>query len=1022
MAEAEAELRRETERLFQDIGLSDVPPDSLDFFQKNLENGSSSDEWKRALKPPTNYNKARRTSSDGTTLVHLKKKYSTGLNPDYHSKRTSAIAAVTAQSQKPEASSSSSSGKGNTSPTKLRSRRLSPAGLLGSRFGFTGSTKVGSSADSSSKKPPLAAEKSTTASKEADQPSMLKRRAQQRSSVHSPPSSEGRSSSPVKRLVHTSSAGSIRQPAPVAPPPNSGSATLSKVESSNCESGASRRPHGSSKRAECSANALNGVHPPVASSMTAAPSAGGAVQPASRTAASNLHSHSSTETTAPNTTTTSTSSRNNTHPAGTTATTATTTFIHNSIDISKHSNINMRSLTKSTERKTSTERKLSDGKPSFIPTPSTSSSRASAAGSNKGSVPSTESITTSGSMSNTQVLYNRKSSFKVVNVSSSSHRIMHTVQDGGAPKRHNSINRGSVNRGSVNRTSRPISLVATQQQQVLANKPLPTSSSRGQEGHTSPTASSGGQENLTSQPPMLERQGQPQQQGGKVEGSVVAGSGESSGYDSLATHLVNGETTGAKSASQNQQSGLYDRLSPPVDKPARKEPVYETIKENLPSLPASKNESLRKLASPPLKENGDAEVESQGLSRQNIPAVARMLKAAGTDGDRHSPDVTRSLNLRPSRHSNGPPASDSSSFASDSHRLEHAPTSRRAPSSGHVSSAARRESKDRFEDQQQQQASSAVGKLTSPIRRYPVESGAVYTAVTKTTGANQRKSSHPLFLIDSGRGREDRARWDKGEGEGEVMVRHERSSSYHAATDEPGKESKQTPVAETFSLKPHRPVRPSLSDHAAMDDPGRASNQTPVSETFSLKPHRPVRPSLSDHAAMGDPGRASNQTPVSETFSLKPHRPVRPSLSDHAAMDDPGRASNQTPVSETFSLKPHRPVRPSLSDTTSPPSAWLPSKVPEASSESSLQSTASTEPLSDSSKRQDSGLNVENLDTAERKAKLEVNWSMQSLNENMKEVASTTVAALSTLMEVLTTPSTATADKKFSFDRYESVF
>ena len=76
----EADLTEEAGKLFREMGMVDLPHDALDFFQ-NLENGAS-DDWKKCLKTPGRG--ARRTSSDGIALVHLKKKYSTGLVQEQH--------------------------------------------------------------------------------------------------------------------------------------------------------------------------------------------------------------------------------------------------------------------------------------------------------------------------------------------------------------------------------------------------------------------------------------------------------------------------------------------------------------------------------------------------------------------------------------------------------------------------------------------------------------------------------------------------------------------------------------------------------------------------------------------------------------------------------------------------------------------------------------------------------------------------------------------------------------------------
>lgn len=500
---AEAEQRRESAKMFQDMGISELPDGTLDFFQRNLENGGGSSDWKRSLMGPSP-NRPRRTSSDGNALVHLKKKYATGLNPDYHSQRNAAIAAVT-QVQKTDSTESKE---------KLRTRKLAPAS---GRFGYSGPvssrSKGNSPAESCSKQPE---EVSSTASSTIDstvrEVIMLKRRSlRSKAAVDiDPPACSKSKEVPSRKLVHTSSAGSI---------PKQPSATQSMGQASTgYESSISRRLFGSTKAPESSASIVNGVHP--ASSI--------------QVPTPNVHSYKSPITTNANTVPTSTSGG------------------ISSIDSIKLSSVNMRSLTKatperkiSTERKVSTERRVSlerqfsserrisdTEKPSGIPVPA-QVSKSSGVG---------KVVEGSGEGNNTQVVFSRKSSFKVLNVSSSSHRILHTVQDGGAPKRQNSINRGA----------RPVSILAgnSAQQNVSTTKPPLLS-------RQIPEA------------PRLEKQ------------SRGSGQDSSGNGSSLVTHsatVVASQRQSAKILGQNKKEGVYDRLA---DNPATKnmEPVYETISD-----------------------------------------------------------------------------------------------------------------------------------------------------------------------------------------------------------------------------------------------------------------------------------------------------------------------------------------------------------------------------------------------------------------------------------------------------------
>ena len=549
---AEAELRRETEKMFQDMGIEDESI-GLDFFEKNLENDS---DWKSSLKGPST--RPRRTISDGHSLLHLKKKYSTGIDTE---KRNAAIAAVTKVSDGDIAAENSGNG-----PAKLRTKRLSPASGLGVRFGYTGlpaGTKGNSTTTSTEPEEDITM---ASPAKETE----LKRRPHRSSVAVSPADTSASNSAPARRLIHTSSAGAIRQ-------------SESRGQALH-ESNISRKHLGSTRATECSAIVVNGVNSPMPQDGVQQPTA-------------NHHSYKSSVATAANTTSSPSSSNG---PQS----------IHNSIDSKKLSSVNMRSLTKSSgnerkisaerkisternnistersERKKSVERKLSDseGKASFIPVPKQIAALSKTSSASKASETSD---------SNTQVLYSRKSSFKVVNVSSSSHRIMHTVQDGGSPKRQNSINRGP----------RPVSVVAG----------------------VSSLQSTG----LKMQPPASENHSMAP----KLGKQASSGSGQETAMST--PHTMNEEREapmpGARTTSQK---GVYDRL---LEKPASKppvEPVYETIQDGCKTSMTSP---------PPAKEDAESHIPKAGnslrLGRSSSENKVRGKMASASKSLHQAPDV-----------------------------------------------------------------------------------------------------------------------------------------------------------------------------------------------------------------------------------------------------------------------------------------------------------------------------------------------------------------------------------------------
>jgi hypothetical protein len=528
MAEAELELRREAEKMFKDLGMTELPKDTLDFFQRNLENGGGdSDDWKRSLMGPSS-NRPRRTSSDGNALVHLKKKYATGLNPDYHSKRNAAIAAVT--THKTAASDT------ENSKEKLRTRRLSPTGGFKGRFGYSGPVSSRPKGTESDKQPAESQEPAAdevvignTASLSTTDPSttirevsMLKRRTLKPKTASSPASGDT-SVDPKQplRLAHTTSAGSVlKQPS----------------------SALSRGRQGSTKASEPNASTVNGVYPSVPTGSNQAP-----LSNTQAPATTNMRSYK--------------------HPVATNMNTripSSSSNIMSGIDSIKLSSVNMRSLTKAPERKTSTERKVSTEskisterryssekrmsdteKPSGIPIPAQVPK----------STPPSKVVDESGDGNNTQVVFSRKSSFKVLNVSSSSHRILHTVQDGGAPKRQNSINRGV----------RPVSILSGSSSQPSNNMTRPL--------HLARQVSEGSKLDRRAYQP-LSPPGTTGQDSSGSRGSLATYPGNMEEGKAIVS-----QRQGAKALSQGKKKeGMYDRLA---ENPtaAKEEPVYDTISD-----------------------------------------------------------------------------------------------------------------------------------------------------------------------------------------------------------------------------------------------------------------------------------------------------------------------------------------------------------------------------------------------------------------------------------------------------------
>ena len=888
---AEAELKREADKFFKEMGMEGIQDDALDYFQKN-PNGPSSD-WKKSLKVPStsvNSIRPRRTSSDGTTLVHLKKKYSTGLKIESKANgRTEAAPVIGTTSCIP-------------APSESRNKKISnTAGPPRTHFGYLGAASSKNSNNSASSTTSASTNyKSSEASTGAEK------------LTHSTESSKKAEQVMPKRKAH--------RPAPVAPGATQNA--KNSISSDSWKSNSSSSHEGESGVAATDAKpkrplSPTGYEPSNSSNMRILSSSATAKQPPENSMAEVSGVHSSIQSgdvrlihshTTPNITIVDSSSSGKT---------GMTTSVHGGIfDSSKLSGMKMRSLTKSNDKRMP-QRKLSDSdnshkprklsdsdnshkprklsdsdngykprklsdsdngykprklsdsdngykprklsdsdnKPSSIPVPATSGSKVSAN--------SSESKDNIANLPRNPV---RNSSLKVINVSSCS-RIVHMAQDGGPPKRHNS--------------TRPMSLMAGSSS--LQNPTRSFSAKQASE-------SSG------SQAACLEKK----RQGGVMQANT---GDSSSGYDTLSPTSTTSKVSDvqnltAGSANTKKKEGWYDRLSSPNEITSQKkiEPVYETIED-----------THRAVMSPPQsgKEDFpdnivviDGEVAKSGFSDSdgNLAPEEAGTKLSmkfksgintSTGRDRH-PNATQSLKLNSGNKSSVITTRDGFSSAQS---LKVKPSSNRSltintgSAGDHFNSAhslkqrpsgpkdSRRSEKEGIKDHIM-----SNDKEESPLRRYSVGTSAIYTSV------NRNKTV---------------------------------SSSSHELTND--------------------------------------------------RDERPLQ-------------RCSTES----TFKYHPRK------------------------SELSSLKPHKPLSVSLSDTSS--ESWS-SKAHEVSSESDIERNLhsstiaivnSPEPVSD--KEQNRTSLGESLDATERKAMLEFNWSRQSLDQNVREVANSTVEALSTLMEVLASP------------------
>ncbi len=654
---AEAELRREADKLFREMGMDDIQRDALDFFQRNPENGSSSD-WKKSLKAPSS--RLRRTDSSGTTLINLKKKYSTGQ-----------LEAAAARS-KAKNSIDNSDLNGQQEPPK---GKVSPGPAAGveSRFGFAGTAKQRTVVNSSGGSSGGGGGQPQTSPEERDSSSlsqnMIKRRPLQYNSTEAP---EKNKASSGRKITHSSSAGHVVKYNGVG-----GNVIRGKGNSNiQLSSGSLAKQPQPNPPTE-----VNGSHTPTTS---------GGAGDATHGRHKRSNSHNSSVTTIANTSDSVNSSEISNNNRGGVERVAAAGGggggggsyggVHNSIDRSKLAGLKMRSFTKSSiakENNNHLQRKLSAGGDD-------KSSQAVSGGGGDG-----------GKEENTQVVYSRKSSFKVINVSSSSHRILHTVQDGGAPKRHNSVERGS-------RT---------------IDAP-PSSSLR------KPTPIRAASEKVIGHIPKLEsHQGR----------HISAQEGGPSKYDSFVSSSAGENEMKAlvPSSSGAKEKGVYDRLSPPVST-GKEEPVYETISDthkNVHDLQSTKSAD----SVPPPPPRPPVNTNQTGTTRQ-------IFKGGGVNNYQEKDPGKSGV----------PDRNDGST------RREHF-SAVQSSNRGIHTSLNQREKLAHTEVEAKKQKDSSNGRfVNSHFRRYSADSGAIYTIVNKKKTPSQSREltdevRHPsqVHSIDS---------------------------------------------------------------------------------------------------------------------------------------------------------------------------------------------------------------------------------------------------------------------------------
>ena len=843
----EAQLRAVASELFLEMGMEDSP-DTLDFFQKNAENGDSS-EWKKCLKSPST-RVARRTSSDGTTLVHLKKKYSTGLVSD-QDQPTRSIKASDIE----------------VSPSN-RSRKFSPSQKQKNRFGYSSSTAKVADATTiskcSSETKPVASGYNSEEGKAKGMFKVKKKGAAAVVGSHSirgigaskrPTSVIGGRSPRVRPFGKSASNGSI--------PTRSGSnlPLSSKHQISSPTSSAVVKPNHN--------DAALGNGP-----QSSIP------RPGTQPTHSRSSSHGSAALLAAN-------SAAQTHKeAETGKKTRTISLAHSSIDTTKLSSINMRSLTrtkfaddaKTPERKISdsgtTERKISDNgtekKHSFIPLLSQAAAAAPSKPTSNDATTATSPTETAGGLpksnSTTQVLYSRKPSFKLIPMATSSRRIMHTVQDGGIPKRHNTIS---------------------------SKSPQPPQSTTGpmtQHNNDNPRPA---QARVVKETVVLRHAKEnPKPQKAEIQET-------SAGYDSLPVKDIKPSEKDAQLASQVQSTGGYDRLSPPIQNPqtvSKQEPFYDTIDDHVKGRDPSSQE--RKIS------NG-----SKAESHPNRHLKLRSTKTAEVRAMTRTDTAPASLNTLSS-----PCREQHADEAFTTMPTEHNPSDRiRADveerskltqdNKNEKTLQAVQNFSNKNGDLRFQRKLSGGKKIPHSIPRYTSKSGDTYSLVSKSKAASSQTA--------------------------------QKRTSLAGAVEEISRPSAEVPRVVQL---PRSVTTPSFTKTTDSQVTNSTSNQH--------HHHRPLQASLSDSST-------ARTTPIS--FKVQ-------------------AASNESV--EIGNL---------LSSTSG------------ASSEQELLRGGSGGALVP----RGGGPMMASM---ERKARLDVNWSEQSLDRNMAGMVTTTVEALGNLVEAISSP------------------
>ncbi len=901
----EAQFRVAASELFREMGMEDSP-DSLDFFQKNAENGSSS-EWKKCLKSPST-RVARRVSSDGTALVHLRKKYSTGLVTD-QGQTTRSIKASDIE----------------VSPVHGRSRKFSPSLKQKSRFGYVSSTaKVADAAavskDSSDSKPATCY--SPEEPSKAKNMFKVKKGHGKASSVAAPVvGSHSIKGVGASKLPTSVSAGNISAVRPFGKSASNGAiptrngdyspttATTNSDDSkpSNNNSGfTSAAKRDQSNRSPSSCGSQSSIPRPGSMPTHNRSGSHGSAVPFAAS------SYKKEVTGVPMTTMDANKKARS------------ISVIHNGIDTNKLSGVNMRSLTRTrgVDEISTPERKVSDSstdkRQSFIPTPAqqgagggaSAGGGVSAAGgktitsrntSNGTNVTSSEGSSgptvpvRSSSGSNTQVLYSRKPSFKLIPMSSTSHRIMHTVQDGGAPKRLTS------------RASQPV-LTSLSAPSAVATATAGQHSAGGSNNSSIPRPAHGKATKETVVLRHAKETATPQGMDDGPEGR--------NGYDSLPVKEGRSNETEEKDSTssgsiQGQAKGEYDRLSPPVQntQPTSKQgddPVYDTIQDN--------------------ERNHDHGVSSKSktsgsLKLDNHPSMLLKLTSEGrqltSDRQNHSALNQGGVNGVTAPTSNA--GHTSSSRVPTESMKSKVPVFRKLSHENKAekdTQASRKLSSDKNEFGFQRKSSGGRRMPAQSIPRYTSKSGDTYAVVNKSRTSSQLQQ--PSSTVTLG------------------------ASTVEETPPIKADERKRLPRSTTTPS-----ISKNLEGHPAAVSPSFDNHHT------HQHTHRPLQASLSDSSTS-----AARITPIS--FKA-------PALSSESVGGD----SVQSAVSGASSEQEGRTSKASIEG------------------EKEMEKRGGLVPRG----------GVAMMASVERRAKLAINWSEQSLDRNMPSMITNAVEALGNLVE-----------------------